>query len=110
MDLPAKDVGIGGHANSTLVQLFAGADSKFTSIYPINAKSEFPHALQDFIRSHSAMKSLHSNNAKEETSTLVAATHRSVAVFVIRNGIDIPLWSTRLEQEERDDEKQRTIE
>ena len=71
MDIPAKDDGIGGHANCTLVQLFNSADSEFTSIYPIHVKSEFPHALQDFIRDHSAMKSLHSDNAKEETSTLV---------------------------------------
>ena len=71
MDIPAKDDGIGGHANCTLVQLFTGADSEFTSIYPIHSKYEFPHALQDFIHDHGAMKSLHSNNAKEETSTLV---------------------------------------
>ena len=71
MDVPAKDDSIGGHVNCTLVQLFTGADSKFTSIYPIHAKSEFPHALQDFIHDHSAMKSLHSDNAKEESSTLV---------------------------------------
>ena len=71
MDVPAKDDGIGGHANCTLVQLFTGADSEFTSIYPINAKSEFPHILQDFIHDHSAMKLLCSDNAKEEPSTLV---------------------------------------
>ena len=71
MDIPAKDNGIGGHANCTLVQLFTGADSEFTSIYPIHSKSEFPHALQGFIRDHGAMKSLCSDNAKEETSTLV---------------------------------------
>ena len=71
MDVPAKDDGIGGHANCTLVQLFTGADSEFTSIYPIHVKSAFPHALQDFIRDHGAMKSLRSDNAKEETSILV---------------------------------------
>ena len=71
MDIPTKDDGIGGHANCTLVQLFTSADSEFTSIYPIHAKSEFPHALQDFIHDHGAMKSLRHDNAKEETSTLV---------------------------------------
>ena len=64
MDIPAKDDGIGGHANCTLVQLFTGTDSEFTSIYPIHSKSEFPHALQDFIHDHGAMKSLRSDNAK----------------------------------------------
>ena len=54
MDIPAKEDGIGGHANCTLVQLFTSADSEFTSIHPIHSKSEFPHALQDFIHDHGA--------------------------------------------------------
>ena len=76
MDIPAKDDSIGGHANCTLVQLFISADSEFTSIYPIHAKSEFPHALQDFIHDHSAMKSLRSDNAKKKPLPLFRISSR----------------------------------
>ena len=66
MEVAAQDDGIG-----VVVQLFTGLDIEFTSTYPMDAKSDFPHALEDFICDHGAMCSLCSNNAREETSSLI---------------------------------------
>ena len=71
MEVPAHDDGIGGHAHCTMAQLFTGLDSEYTSIYHMDPKSDFPHALEDFIQDHGAMHSLHSANAKEQISSLV---------------------------------------
>ena len=71
MEVAAQDDGVGGHANCIMVQLFTGLDSEFTSIYQMDAKSDFTHALEDLICDHGARCSLHSDKAKEETSSLI---------------------------------------
>ena len=71
MDVPAHDDGVGGQAGCIMVQLFTGLDSEHTAIYPINTKAEYHHALEDFIQDHGAMRSLCSDNAHDELSSLV---------------------------------------
>ena len=73
MDVAAHDDGIGGHAHCTMVQVYTRLENEFTAIYPLDAKSDFPHMLEDLIHDHGAMPLLHSDNTKEETSALVQA-------------------------------------
>jgi len=56
------------HDGTTMCQLFVGRKSKFTDVYPMKAKSEYPTALLDFIRSHGAMQGIMSDNAAEQVS------------------------------------------
>ena len=48
------------------------------------------------------------NRGKDSSYFRRCSNTQKCCIFVICNGIDIPLWSTRSEQEERDDTKQRT--
>ena len=71
MEVAAQDDGVGGPANCTMIHLSTGLKSEFTSICPMDAKSDFPHDLEDLICDHGAMCSLHSDKANEETSSLI---------------------------------------
>ena len=59
------------HDGTTMCQLFVGRQSKFTDVYPMKAKSEYPRALLDFIRQHGAMQGIFSDNANEQMSAEV---------------------------------------
>ena len=67
-DVPAHDDGIPGHGGCKMAQLFAGVSSHFLKLVPMSSKKAMPHALEDFIHDHGAMKGLRSDNAKAKLS------------------------------------------
>ena len=67
-DVPAHDDGIPGHGGCTMLQLYGGVNTHFLAGYPLSSEASMPETLEDFIRDHSAMKGLMSDNAKSEVS------------------------------------------
>ena len=68
--------------NCTLMQLFTGLDSEFTSIYLMDAKSNFPHTLEDFIRDCGAMHSLCTDNAEKKHPPLFRTFSRCTSSWI----------------------------
>ena len=70
-ETPALDDGIPGHGGCTMVQIFTGIKSHITEAIPMDAKSDFPESLKEFIRKWGAPNGLMSDNAWEQTSKTV---------------------------------------
>lgn len=61
-------------------QIFFGTRSRYLNVYGMNSKKHYPTALKDFMRDEGIPSVVHSDNAKEQTSSQVEDIYRRYLV------------------------------
>ena len=74
------DVGVSGLSGRRYLQVFTGLESGVIVVYPMKSKSEFPSAVQEFIRNYGAPIGFFTDNAPQQVSEIVKDLYRMYTI------------------------------